>query len=63
MAFSEVVEEFGEKILNEEGKVDRKVLGPMVFSDKVTSHTCTYVRTHTFIRTYIIMYIITYRHL
>ena len=46
MAFSEVVEEFGEKILNEEGKVDRRVLGPMVFSDKVTSHTCTYVRTH-----------------
>lgn len=45
MAFSEVVEEFGEKILNEEGKVDRGVLGPMVFSDKVKScQACVYIR-------------------
>ena len=34
-AFAKVVEEFGEGILDQEGRVDRKVLGPMVFSDKV----------------------------
>lgn len=33
--FAKVVEEFGEEILDLEGRVNRKVLGPMVFSDKV----------------------------
>lgn len=37
IAFSKVVEEFGECILGADGKIDRKILGPMVFKDKVWS--------------------------
>lgn len=32
-AYRQIVQEFGEKILNEEGSIDRKVLGKIIFSD------------------------------
>ena len=32
--FKDIVEEFGEKILNNKGEIDRKILGQIVFSDK-----------------------------
>lgn len=35
LAFSKVVETFGEEILDGDRKINRKVLGPMVFKDKV----------------------------
>jgi len=33
-AFDEIVAEFGEGILDDDGEIDRKKLGPIVFSDK-----------------------------
>jgi|LSQX01.2.fsa_nt_gb dephospho-CoA kinase len=33
-AFTQIVKEFGENILNEEGSIDRKVLGKIIFSDE-----------------------------
>ena len=33
--FEKVVETFGEDIVGKDGEVDRKLLGPKVFSDKV----------------------------
>ncbi len=34
--FKDIVEEFGEKILNNKGEIDRKILGQIVFSDKLS---------------------------
>lgn len=33
--YQEIVQYFGQSILNPDGEIDRKKLGPIVFSDKV----------------------------
>ena len=34
-AYSEIVAEFGREVVGEDGRIDRKVLGPVVFGNKV----------------------------
>ena len=34
-AFGQVVEAFGEDVVGEDGEINRRVLGPKVFADKV----------------------------
>lgn len=45
--YGEVVAYFGESILNDDGEIDRKKLGPLVFSNKVLLHCC--VLCHRFL--------------
>lgn len=51
--FNIIIDIFGRKILTKDGKIDRKILGNIVFNDKVlkkinTIKTCLYIVQHLY---------------